>query len=173
MNKVLSDYGKGYIVFASRPGNGKTSTILENIKKDLISNKKVLFFSLENNKESILKKGIWFNTQNLVILDNPIKDIDIIKENINKYNPDTVYIDYYDLLPNNDNINEFFHQLSVDYNIPLIVAHNLSMENDNYNLSDITIDKFIEINGSHMIDNADEYYLFYNNKRICIVKKLK
>ena len=157
MYRILNDYGKGYIVIASRPGNGKTSTILDNIKIDLLNNKKVLFFSLENSERSIIERDKCFKTSNLVILDNPVKKMDDIKDNITKHNPNVVYIDYFDLLPNKDGANDFFHQLSVTNNIPIVVAHNLSNEND-----------------LDMLDKSDNYFLLYiNDKKRLDVRKFK
>lgn len=40
MYRIINDYKSQYIVIASRPGNGKTSTILENIKDDLLNDKR-------------------------------------------------------------------------------------------------------------------------------------
>ncbi|MGN1268822.1 MAG: hypothetical protein ACI4U0_04925 [Candidatus Aphodocola sp.] len=174
MYRIINDYKSQYIVISSRPGNGKTSTILENIKDDLLNGKKVLFFSLENSKDSIIKQTEFSNLDNLIILDNPIEDINDIKNSIIQYNPDIVYIDYIDLLPNVDGVNEYFHKLSIDYNIPVVVAHNLSMENDNYDLSTITITEFCKINSSSMIDTTDKYYLLYiDDRRNFKIRKLK
>lgn len=174
MYRIINDYKSQYIVIASRPGNGKTSTILENIKDDLLNDKKVLFFSLENSKDSIIKQTKFSNLDNLIILDNPIEDINDIKNSIIQYNPDIVYIDYIDLLPNVDGANEYFHKLSIDYNISVVVAHNISIENDNYDISTITIEEFCKINGSSMIDKADKYYLLYiNDRRNLKIRRLK
>lgn len=172
MYRIINDYKSQYIVIASRPGNGKTSTILENIKDDLLNDKKVLFFSLEISKDSIIKQTKFSNLDNLIILDNPIEDINDIKNSIIQYNPDIVYIDYIDLLPNVDGVNEYFHKLSIDYNIPVVVAHNISIENDNYHLSTITVNDFSIINGS--IDKVDNYYLvFVNDKQSLNIRRLK
>lgn len=172
MNRIISDYKSRYVVLASRPGNGKTSTILENIREDLLNDKKVLFFSLENGKDNIIERGNFSSLDNLVILDNPVADISDIENNITKYNPDVVYIDYIDLLPNVDGANELLHQLSIDYNIPVVVAHNLSAENDNYDLSTITVKDFSIINDS--VDKVDNYYiLFASDKQDLNIRKLK
>lgn len=174
MYRIINDYKSQYIVIASRPGNGKTSTILENIKDDLLNDKKVLFFSLENSKDSIIKQTKFSNLDNLIILDNPIEDINDIKNSIIQYNPDIVYVDYIDLLPNVDGVNEYFHKLSIDYDIPLVVAHNLSIENDKHDLSTITTTEFCKINSSSMIDKSDKYYLLYiNDRRNLKIRRLK
>ena len=174
MYRIISDYKSKYVIIASRPSNGKTSVILENIRVDLFNDKKVLFLSLENSKDNIIEHGNFSNLDNLVILDSPIRDFNAIKNSINRYNPDIVYIDYYDLLPNTNNVDALFHQLSIDYDIPIVVAHNLSMENDNYDLSTITITEFCKINGSIMTDITDKYYLLYiDDRRNLKIRKLK
>ena len=173
MYKIIKEYVCNYAVVASRPGNGKTATIIENIKDDLKNNKKVLLFSLESSKDEIFKRSEIKN-DNLIVLDSPIEKLYDIIDEINKYKPDIVYIDYYDLLPNTTEVDELLYQATRDYNIPIIVARNLSEENDNYNLSTITFEQFCKINGSSMMNKADNYYLLaINDKQNLNIRRLK
>lgn len=163
MYKIIKEYVCNYAVVASRPGNGKTATIIENIKDDLKNNKKVLLFSLESSKNEIFKRSK-IKDNNLVVLDNPIRDLYNVIDEINIYDPDIVYIDYYDLLPNTKEADGLLYQATRDYNIPIIVARNLSIENDNHDLENISIDKFMEINGLLKDDIYDTYIVLSINK---------
>lgn len=159
-----NNYNKELVIIASRPNQGKTYTTLSCIKESLKVNKKVLFISLENDKESI-KKMLNYKSNNLVIYDKPLKHTSEISELVDNNYPDIVYIDYLDLLPNQEDVINLLKNISVEKNIPIVVAASLSAYFDNYDFSNIKVTDVIKNIQNYLYKYSDKFIILSNMKQ--------
>lgn len=125
LDEILSGVEKGHIiVIGGRPAIGKTSFALAYCINLLKENKKVLYFSLETTKKSLIKRflllkaqiiseyfiktkndfekiensKIFFENKDLIIEDKNVITTEEIEHKINDIKPDVVFIDYVQLI---------------------------------------------------------------------------
>lgn len=163
MNILNNNFNKELVVIASRPNQGKTYTILSSIKESLKANKKVLFISLDNDKEAI--KGMLNYKSNLIIYDKPLKNTSEIIDLVNKNYYDIVYIDYFDLLPAQEKIINLLRNISSDKDIPIIVAASLDTYFDNYDFENIKLNDVTNNVQNYLYQYADKFIILSNKKQ--------
>lgn len=159
-----NNYNKELVIIASRPNQGKTYTIISCIKESLKVNKKVLFISLENDKESV-KKMLNYKSNNLVIYDKALKHTSEISELVDNNYPDVVYIDYLDLLPNQEEAISLLNNISVDKNILIVVAASLSAYFDDYDFNNIEVNDIIKNIQKYLYKYSDKFIILSDRKQ--------
>lgn len=159
-----NNYNKELVIIVSRPNQGKTYTTLSCIKESLKVNKKVLFISLEKDKESI-KKMLNCKSNNLVIYDKALKHTSEILELVDNNYPDVVYIDYLDLLLNQEEVVNLLKNISVDKNIPIVVAASLSAYFDDYDFNNIKVTDVIKNIQNYLYKYSDKFIILSNMKQ--------
>jgi len=119
------------VIIGCSEGKAKTSSFIESINIMLAQHNKVIFLSYECSKENIIDR--FTTTDNLIIYDEIIKDVQDIRKYIEDYKPNYLYIDYLQLIPN---YNEAIYELKKmvdEYNLNIFV--NLILTNEELKLS--------------------------------------
>lgn len=131
------------ICVSSRPGQGKTTTLLALANNLLINNKKIFFVTLESTAELLKLKIQNKNNKKLNIVDLHNLSINellaVIEENMKKSKIDYVLIDYIQLLQCDIKVRDaLLKKLATLLNIPFVVSSQLPR---NYTEMNIGIDK--------------------------------
>lgn len=160
---INNDFKSEFITVASRPGVGKTALILKTAEECLELGKKVLLFSLESNKELILKRMNIEDNDNFIIYDSVIQNLNDIKSSTNTFNPDIILVDYLQLLPNSEEAIDLLKEISIEKNIPVIITSQLSRVNAELDLSVIDLKDFILHHQylNWLVDKSDEFIVLY------------
>lgn len=129
------------ICVASRPGQGKTTTLLALADDLLANNKNIIFVTLESSTE-LLKSKIK-NNKKLNVVDLPNSSIeelsDVIEKIKKKTNVDYVFVDYIQLLNCDVKARDaLLKELTISLNIPFVVSSQLPR---NYNEMNIGLEK--------------------------------
>lgn len=129
------------ICVASRPGQGKTTTLLALADDLLANNKNIIFVTLESSAE-LLKSKIK-NNKKLNVVDLPNSSIeelsDVIEKIKKKTNVDYVFVDYIQLLNCDVKARDaLLKELTISLNIPFVVSSQLPR---NYNEMNIGLEK--------------------------------
>ena len=129
------------ICVASRPGQGKTTTLLALADDLLTNNKNIVFVTLESSAE-LLKSKIK-NNKKLNVVDLPNSSIqqlsDLIEKIKKKTNVDYVFVDYIQLLNCDVKARDaLLKELTISLNIPFVVSSQLPR---NYNEMNIGLEK--------------------------------
>lgn len=169
---IKNNYKKEYIVVASRPGVGKTYTLLNEVTYALENNKKVLFISLDNTKEMLCDRLNIDVNDNLTIVDDYITDLNTIENLVITNKPDILMLDYIDLLSNKVEANDLLSKISEKYNIAVIVTTELGRNNIGCDLETIPTQEFKSINKTYMIEKADSYILLYKKDNELCMRKI-
>lgn len=125
------------ICVASRPGQGKTTTLLALVDDLLTNNKNIVFVTLESSAE-LLKSKIK-NNKKLNVVDLPNSSIeelsDVIEKIKKKTNVDYVFVDYIQLLNCDVKARDaLLKELTISLNIPFVVSSQLPRNYDNMNI---------------------------------------
>lgn len=176
---LTNNFKKEFIVYGVRPNLGERLLICKKAKECLEMGKKVLFYSFELPEELILKRINANDNANLIIKDKPLKDIVEMKETIESFKPDIVFVDYFQLLTKDtksDDIN-VLEIYAKEYDIPFIVISQISSERfKNVDFKNIDLKEVKEISPSlaPIIDASDRFILFYDNgNKEYLLKEIK
>ena len=135
------------VLFCGKTEDGITSLIY-NEAKNASRFHKILFISLQNDKDAILKHH-FFNQENTNIIDNPTT-IKELKNYIENYKPEYVYIDNLELFDNVDYGDiksklEEIKQVATLFNVGIMIASNYIKENKEYLTEDYKVCKSVWI----------------------------
>lgn len=163
---LANDFKKELIVYAVRPDLGHVTLNCSTIRKCIELGKRVLFYSLEQPEDIMLKRIGLTDTSNLLIKDKPLTNIEEISNTIDSFKPDIVIIDYFMLLTCDTKPEDIYvlNYIAKQYDIPFIVISHLSeVTNKEVDFTTITLDEFKETNPESipLIDNSDRFILFY------------
>ena len=95
---LANDFKKELIVYGIRPDLGAKAIIYKTAKDCLALGKKVLFYSFELPEEIILKRINADDETNLLVKSGPLKELNDMKDTIESFKPDIVFIDYFQLM---------------------------------------------------------------------------
>ena len=131
------------ICVASRPGQGKTTTLLALAADLLTNNKNIVFVTLESSAELLKSKIKIKNNKKLNVVDLPNSSIeelsDVIEKIKKKTNVDYVFVDYIQLLNCDVKARDaLLKELTISLNIPFVVSSQLPR---NYNEMNIGLEK--------------------------------
>lgn len=168
MSKILNNnFNNELITIAIRPDLGHHALISKCVRDDISLNKKVLYFSLELNKELMTKRIGIENNDNLLVVDNPIKDLNDMVDIINEFSPNLIVVDYLHLLPNADEAIKLLKNVSIDKNIPIIVFSYISDSlNKELDFTTLSLEEFITYNSKLelVIEESDKFVVLYHKK---------
>lgn len=168
MSKILNnDFNNELITIAIRPDLGHHALISKCIRDDISLNKKVLYFSLELNKDLMTKRIGIENNDNLLVVDNPIKNLNDMVDIINEFSPNLIVVDYLHLLPDTDEAIKLLKNVSIEKNIPIIVFSYISASlNKDLNFITLSLEEFITHNSKLelVIEESDKFIVLYHKK---------
>lgn len=159
------------IIYAiAEPDTGHVALNCSLIRKSIELGKKVLFYSLEQPEEMVLKRLKLTDTTSLLIKDKLLTNLEEISNTINSFKADIVIIDYFWLLTRETKVEDILvlQRISREYDIPFIIVVNLSyVGNSNIDLSTITLDEFKKNHSKILpiIQVSDRLMLFYRNSQ--------
>lgn len=172
IKKILTNNFKHeMIIYAiAEPDTGHVALNCSLIRKSIELGKKVLFYSLEQPEEMMLKRLKLTDTTNLLIKDKLLNKLEEISNTINSFKADIVIIDYFWLLTRETKAEDILilQRISRKYDIPFIIVVNLSyVGNNNIDLSTITLDEFKKNHSKILpiIQVSDRFMLFYQNSQ--------
>lgn len=168
MSKILNNnFNNELITIAIRPDLGHHALISKCVRDDISLNKKVLYFSLELNKELMTKRIGIENNDNLLVVDNPIKDLNDMVDIINEFSPNLIVVDYLHLLPDADEAIKLLKNVSIDKNIPIIVFSYISDSlNKDLDFTTLSLEEFITYNSKLelVIEESDKFVVLYHKQ---------
>ena len=159
------------IIYAiAEPDTGHVALNCSLIRKSIELGKRVLFYSLEQPEEMVLKRLKLTDTTNLLIKDKLLTNLEEISNTINSFKADIVIIDYFWLLTRETKAEDILvlQRISREYDIPFIIVVNLSyVGNSNIDFSTITLDEFKKNHSKILpiIQVSDRFMLFYQNSQ--------
>lgn len=167
MNNIL-DIKQELVIYAiTAPDTGHVALNCSTIRRYINLGKRVLFYSLEQSKDIMLKRIGLTNTSNLLIKDKLLDgNIENIASTIDSFKPDIVIIDYPILSNHYIKLDDviIFNRMVLRYKIPFIVAIPITATaNKGIDFTTITLDEFKEVNSNStpLIEEADRFILFY------------
>lgn len=176
---LVNDFKKELIVYGVRPDLGAKAVICKTAKDCLALGKKVLFYSFELPEEVILKRINAENETNLLVKSGPLKELNDMKDTIESFKPDIVFIDYFQLMTR-DTKSEDIHVLNTyakQYDIPFIILSQISsvkFKSVEFNTIDLEEAKEISPALAPIIDASDRFIIFYDNgNKEYLLKELK
>lgn len=178
-NILENNFNKELIVYAVRPDLGHMELNCRTIKKCIELEKRVLFYSLEQSEDTILKRIGLNDTKNLLIKDKLVENIEDIELTINSFKPDIVIIDYFMLLTRDIKQEDIciLNRIANKYDIPFVVVYHISeISNKEVDFTTITLDEFKKINlkSIPIIEESDRFIVFYQKgTKEYILKELK
>ena len=172
IKKILTNNFKHeMIIYAiAEPDTGHVALNCSLIRKSIELGKKVLFYSLEQPEEMMLKRLKLTDTTNLLIKDKLLTNLEEISNTINSFKADIVIIDYFWLLTRETKAEDILvlQRISREYDIPFIIVVNLSYAgNNNIDFSTITLKEFKKNHSKILpiIQGSDRFMLFYQNSQ--------
>ena len=165
---LVNDFKKELIVYGIRPDLGAKALICKSAKDCLLLGKKVLFYSFELSEEIILKRINADDETNLLVKSGPLKELSEMKDTIESFKPDIVFIDYFQLMTC-DTKSEDIHVLNAyakQFDIPVIVLSQISsvkFKTVDFNETDLKEVKEISPALAPIIDASDRFIVFYDN----------
>ena len=168
---LTNNFKHEMIIYAiAEPDTGHVALNCSLIRKSIELGKRVLFYSLEQPEEMVLKRLKLTDTTNLLIKDKLLTNLEEISNTINSFKADIVIIDYFWLLTRETKAEDIFvlQRISREYDIPFIIVVNLSyVGNSNIDLSTITLDEFKKNHSKILliIQVSDRFMLFYRNSQ--------
>lgn len=168
MSKILdNNFNNELITIAIRPDLGYHALISKCIRDDISLNKKVLYFSLELNKDLMTKRIGIENNDNLLVVDNPIKNLNDMVDIINEFSPNLIVVDYLHLLPDTDEAIKLLKNMSIEKNIPIIVFSYISDSlNKDLDFTTLSLEEFITHNSKLeiVIEESNKFIVLYHKK---------
>lgn len=168
MSKILNnDFNNELITIAIRPDLGHHALISKCVRDDISLDKKVLYFSLELNKDLMTKRIGIEDNENLLVVDKTIKDLNAMVDIINEFNPNLIVVDYLHLLPDTDEAIKLLKNVSIEKNIPIIVFSYISDRlNKELDFTTLNIEEFITHNSKLelVIKESDKFVVLYHKK---------
>lgn len=180
MKQILAnDFKKELIVYGVRPDLGAKALICSKAKKCLELGKRVLVYSFELPEEITLHRINADDNTNLLIKDKPLKELNDMKDTIESFKPDIVFIDYFQLMTK-DTKSEDIHVLNSytkQYNIPIVVLSQISsvkFKSVDFNDTDLEEVKEISPALAPIINASDRFIIFYDDgNKEYLLKELK
>lgn len=180
MKQILAnDFKKELIVYGVRPDLGAKALICSKAKKCLELGKRVLVYSFELPEEITLHRINADDNTNLLIKDKPLKELNDMKDTIESFKPDIVFIDYFQLMTK-DTKSEDIHVLNSytkQYNIPIVVLSQISsvkFKSVDFNDTDLEEVKEISPALAPVINASDRFIIFYDDgNKEYLLKELK
>ena len=180
MEQILTNnFKRELIVYGVRPDLGAKALICNKAKKCIELGKRVLFYSFELPEEITLHRINVDDDSNLLIKDKVLINLSDMKDTIESFKPDIVFIDYFQLMTR-DSKSEDIHVLNAyakQYDIPIIVLSQISsvkfkpVDFNNTNLEEV---KEISPALAPIIDASDRFIVFYDNgNKKYLLKELK
>lgn len=166
-NILVNDFKGELIIYAiAEPNTGHIALNCSTIRKCIQVGKKVLFYSLDLPKSSMLKRIALEDTSKLLIEDRPLNNLEEISFTIDNFKPDLVIIDYFMLLTHDTKVEDILvlHRILRQHDIPFIVVMNLSSKNNrDVEFSTITLEEFKRRNSAILpiIQLSDRFIVFY------------
>lgn len=162
---LANDFNKELIIYGVRPDMGAKAVICKTAKDCLALGKKVLFYSFELPEEKIVKRINADDNTNLLVKDKLLKELSEMKNTIESFKPDIVFIDYFQLMQR-ETKPEDIHVLNAyakKFDIPIIALTYMGykFENVDFTNSDIEEVKKLSPALTLMIDVADRFIVFY------------
>lgn len=168
MSKILNnDFNNELITIAIRPDLGHHALISKCVRDDISLDKKVLYFSLELNKDLMTKRIDIEDNENLLVVDKTIKDLNAMVDIINEFNPNLIVVDYLHLLPDTDEAIKLLKNVSIEKNIPIIVFSYISDSlNKDLDFTTLSLEEFITHNSKLelVIEESDKFIVLYHKK---------
>lgn len=176
---LVNDFKKELIVYGVRPDLGAKEVICKTAKDCLTLGKKVLFYSFELPEEITLKRINADDETNILVKSRPLKELNNMKETIESFKPDIVFVDYFQLMTKNT-MSEDIHVLNAyakRYDIPFIILSQISsVKFKPVDFNDVDLKEFMEISPAlaPIIDASDRFIVFYDNgDKEYLLKELK
>lgn len=170
MKLLRNDYKAELVAIGTRPNKGRTHYLCEYLKDSLNDGKKVLLITFDSSKEEILFRTKEADTSNLIYYNSAIKEFSTINKLIDTNKPDIVFIDYLNLLPNNESSIIDLSNISKDKNIPIVAIFQLSMRFDYDNLDDVSDDVLLSSINNIITSTADVVFIAYMKSHRLIKK---
>lgn len=168
MEKILNNnFNKELIIYAiTEPDIGYVALNGSTIRKTIEQGKKVLFYSLEQSKEMMLKRIRLNDNPNLMVIDKLLTNIEDIGKTVENFKPDLVIIDYFFLLTLDTKIEDIYvlDKIANEYNIPFIVVLHLGCKvTKTLDFNNVSLDKLKEVDSKLLpiIETSDRFLLFY------------
>lgn len=147
INKILNNnFNSELITVAIHSDTGYHALISKYVRDSISLDKKVLYFSLEIDKELMSKRIGVENSECLLVEDRPINDLNDIIDRINEFNPNLVVVDNLQLLPDENEAIKLLRKVSIDNNIPVIVFLKIDSLNNNLDFTTLNLEEFIMAN---------------------------
>lgn len=180
MEQILTNnFKRELIVYGVRPDLGAKALICNKAKKCIELGKRVLFYSFELPEEITLHRINVDDDSNLLIKDKALINLSDMKDTIESFKPDIVFIDYFQLMTR-DSKSEDIHVLNAcakQYDIPIIVLSQISsvkFKPVDFNNTDLEEVKEISPALAPIIDASDRFIVFYDNgNKEYLLKELK
>lgn len=180
MEQILTNnFKRELIVYGVRPDLGAKALICNKAKKCIELGKRVLFYSFELPEEITLHRINVDDDSNLLIKDKVLINLSDMKDTIESFKPDIVFIDYFQLMTR-DSQSEDIHVLNAyakQYDIPIIVLSQISsvkFKPVDFNNTDLEEVKEISPALAPIIDASDRFIVFYDNgNKEYLLKELK
>ena len=180
MEQILTNnFKRELIVYGVRPDLGAKALICNKAKKCIELGKRVLFYSFELPEEITLHRINVDDDSNLLIKDKVLINLSDMKDTIESFKPDIVFIDYFQLMTR-DSKSEDIHVLNSytkQYNIPIVVLSQISsvkFKSVDFNDADLEEVKEISPALAPIIDASDRFIIFYDNgNKEYLLKELK
>ena len=180
MEQILTNnFKRELIVYGVRPDLGAKALICNKAKKCIELGKRVLFYSFELPEEITLHRINVDDDSNLLIKDKVLINLSDMKDTIESFKPDLVFIDYFQLMTR-DSQSEDIHVLNAyakQYDIPIIVLSQISsvkFKPVDFNNTDLEEVKEISPALAPIIDASDRFIVFYDNgNKEYLLKELK
>ena len=180
MEQILTNnFKRELIVYGVRPDLGAKALICNKAKKCIELGKRVLFYSFELPEEITLHRINVDDDSNLLIKDKVLINLSDMKDTIESFKPDIVFIDYFQLMTR-DSKSEDIHVLNAyakQYDIPIIVLSQISsvkFKPVDFNNTDLEEVKEISPALAPIIDASDRFIVFYDNgNKEYLLKELK
>ena len=180
MEQILTNnFKRELIVYGVRPDLGAKALICNKAKKCIELGKRVLFYSFELPEEITLHRINVDDDSNLLIKDKVLINLSDMKDTIESFKPDIVFIDYFQLMTR-DSKSEDIHVLNSytkQYNIPIVVLSQISsvkFKSVDFNDADLEEVKEISPALAPIINASDRFIIFYDNgNKEYLLKELK
>lgn len=107
------------------------------------------------------------NNDNLLVVDNPIKDLNDMLDVINEFSPNLIVVDYLHLLPDANEVIKLLKNISIDKNIPIIVFSYISdILNKDLDFTTLSLEEFITYNSKLelVIEESDKFIVLYHKQ---------
>ena len=176
---LVNNFKKELIVYGVRPDLGAKALICNKAKKCIELGKRVLFYSFELPEQITLQRINANDDSNLLIKDKPLNNLSEIKDTIESFKPDIIFIDYFQLMTRDVKI-EDIHMLNAyakQYDIPIIVLSQIGMiKFKNVEFTNLNLEKFIQICPilKPITDISDRFIVFYKKaEKEYMLKEIK